>query len=1122
MLAKTPKALDPAFIRLLSESHELETTLKLKQSLFFDCQWHSSKAYWIALAYHLGWNTICVCSDSEQQSRLMAELQALCKEEALICFPSWETLPSEPFEPSTDIVGLRLHSLWKIAQGQGPWLVCTNVQALQQTVPSSHEILKLARHLQAGTSCQMLELTEHLIKIGYKQVDKVQEKGQFAKRSSLIDIFSSQSLEPVRIEWWGDDIEEIKIFDPSSQKSLASLTEILILPAHEKPLKGRNCFLDYFERFCFCLDEPHLIEDRYVQIESLPGALHEGYRPFSYTWKKVQGPKIFLSSLALHELGPYQRKQSDAFIRVHFEIFSGRQEAIYPSHGLMRLSERFMLAQTQTESQGALFWDSLKLALEEGFSLKILTCTQAQKKISLENTQNFPFQDQIEYLEGYLSSSLVFNRSKIILVALSEYDHYERLFRPKLRISHTPVDHDLLDVSPGDPLVHLHHGIGLFRGYERVSKPGQGEVEYLIVEFAHGSKVFVPLDQSHLLTRYQASENQIIELHELGSGRWKKQWMVAMQSIQGYAKQLLELYAARKLQESLPCPKEDSSSMQLFESAFAYDLTEDQQLAIESIKKDLTSNMPMDRLLCGDVGYGKTEVAMRAAFKTVMDAGCQVAFLAPTTVLALQHYETLCSRMKGYGVEVALLSRFTKSKQKSEILQKALEGKIDILVGTHRLLSQDVHFKKIGLLIIDEEQRFGVRSKEHLKMLRKQVNCLTLSATPIPRTLHLSLMGAKELSTIATPPHDRQPITTLVCEWHIETLRAALLRELGRGGQAFYVHNDIESLPLIAVKIAQLIPSARLGIVHGQMKPEAIEEVFHQFKQHQIDILVATTIVETGIDIPNANTIFIEDADHFGLSDLYQLRGRVGRWNRKAWAYLFYPPKKSLSEISKKRLAAIAASSGYGSGMKVALRDMEIRGCGELLGEQQSGHVSSIGFSLYCRLLQKAVAKLQGETTLDIEHVRLEHNLCAQLPESFIPELSLRLEIYQRVARFTKQDDLLSLRQEIIDRYGPLPIEARWLLALGALRYECAKAHINALKIESKLSTLGKPVFSIEVEKITEGVSSKQYITAEKPESPEAFITYIQELFSFKKAAKTSSQINIRAGLASLKKKLDL
>lgn len=1049
----------------------------------------------------------------------MAELQSLCSQDSLICFPSWETLPSEPFDPSVDMVGLRLYCLWKMAQEQGPWLICTNLQALQQSVVSKSEILKLSRHLKAGQKCDMLALTTHLLEIGYKQVDKVQEKGQFAKRSSLIDIFSSQSLEPTRIEWWGDDIEEIKIFDPSSQKSLKNIEEILILPAHEKQLKGRSHLLDYLKDSCLCLDDPHLIEDKYVQIESLPGSIHDSYRPFSETWTSFKGPKVFLSSLALHELGPYQRKQTEAFIRVRFEVFSTEQEAIYPTHGLMQLNERFMLA---SQNQESLFWSSLKLALEEGFSLKLVTCSNAQRKMASEYTKSLPSQQNIEFVEGYLSSSLVFNKSQVVVVALSQYDHYEKLFRPKLRISHTPVDHDLLEVNTGDPVVHLHHGIGLFRGHEKITKAGQGEVEYLVIEFAHGSKVFVPLDQAHLLTRYQASENELIELHELGSGRWKKQWSQAMQSIQGYAKQLLELYAARQLHQSLPCPKEDSESMQLFEGSFAYDLTEDQEQAIKAIKKDLCQSTPMDRLLCGDVGYGKTEVAMRAAFKMVIDGAAQVAFLAPTTVLALQHYETLCQRMSGFGVEIALLSRFTKPKQKAEILEKAATGQIDILIGTHRLLSQDVHFKRLGLLIIDEEQRFGVRSKEHLKMIRQQVNCLTLSATPIPRTLHLSLMGAKELSTIATPPHDRQPITTLVCEWQIETLRAALLRELGRGGQAFYVHNDIESLPLIAIRMAQVAPSARVGIVHGQMKPDDIESIFHKFKQHEIDILVATTIVETGIDIPNANTIFIENADHFGLSDLYQLRGRVGRWNRKAWSYLFYPPKKSLSEIAKKRLGAIAASSGYGSGMKVALRDMEIRGCGELLGEQQSGHVSSIGFSLYCRLLQRAVAKLQGEVTFDIENVKLEHNLPSQIPEKYISQLSLRLELYQRVARFTKADDLLALKQEITDRYGPLPIEARWLLALGAIRYECARADIHHFKIEKKVSLQNKSIFSVELEKTIDKSPSKQYITLPEPESPEAFILYVQELFAPKTATKLSSQINIHQGLATLKKKLDL
>lgn len=1117
------QTLDKKWLQTLSASLELEQTLRLKNSLVFDCQWLSAKAYWIAQTYACGCasgaHTLCLSADSEQQSKLMAELQSLCPSENLICFPSWETLPSEPFEPSLDVVGLRLHSLWKIATQKGPWLVSVNIQSLQQTVPSAKEILKQSLLIQSGQSVNRLELIEKLISMGYKSVDKVQEKGQFAKRATLLDLFSPQSLEPIRLEWWADDIEEIKIFDPSSQKSLKNIPETLILPAHEKALKGRSSLIDYFDNCSLCLDDPHLIEDRYVQIESLPGSIHEGYRPFLETWKKFKGSKVFLNSPPLHELGPYQRKQSASFIRIKFDIFSGEEEAIYPNHGLMRLSERFMVSEM---GQDSLFWGSIKLALDEGFSIKILVCSQAQKNLAKENTKDFPFQERIEFAQGYLSSSLIFNRERVALIAVSEYDHYEKLFRPKLRISHTPTDHDLLQVNPGDPVVHLHHGIGVFRGCEKIKKLNEKEAEYLLVEFAHNSKVYVPLDQAYLLTRYQTSENQLIELHELGSGRWKKQWMSAMQSIQGYAKQLLELYALRQLNKSLECPEKDSEAMELFESAFAYDLTEDQSKAIESIKKDLFHAMPMDRLLCGDVGYGKTEVAMRAAFKMVIDAGAQVACLAPTTVLALQHFETFSQRMKSFGVEIALLSRFTKPKEKKEILKKLEEGQIDILIGTHRLLSQDVQFKKLGLILIDEEQRFGVRAKEHLKMMRQQVNCLTLSATPIPRTLHLSLMGAKELSTIATPPHDRQPITTLVCQWDIETLRAALSRELGRGGQAFYVHNDIESLPLIATKLSQVAPNARIGIVHGQMKPDDIEKAFHRFKSHEIDILVATTIVETGIDIPNANTIFIEDADHFGLSDLYQLRGRVGRWNRRAWAYLLYPAKKSLSEIAKRRLEAIQASSGYGSGMKVALRDMENRGCGELLGESQSGHVSSIGFSLYCRLLQKAVARLQGEVCLDIEQIKIDHNLPSQIPSSYIPQLSLRLEIYQRVARFTHSDDLIALKQEIIDRFGPLPLEARFLLALGAIRYECAKAHILSLKIEQKKSNTSKKTLSLEIEKNINGQLSKQYLSIPEPETPEALILYIQELLQFKNSSKASTTLKIKADLSQLKKNLNI
>lgn len=1024
-------------------------------SLLFDRQWASSKALLLSRIAKLGFTPICVSADSEAQSRLMAELQFFHPGHDIICLPSSETLPCENSEGSADLTGLRLGALWKLITLEKSSILLLTTQSLQQQVPESGELMKAAFEVRKGVKIGLEEMVKHLLDLGYSENSRVGEKGEFAKRHGIIDLFPPHLLEPIRIEWWGDEIEELRVFDLSSQCSRKILESTWILPAREAPFLNKcESIFDYLSQNRLIVwDDFNLIEDRYVQIDSMPGSIQKTYLPFGRVLEEAKKiPQVFFTSSPIATLSEVSFKRfNDLATKVYFEAYSQKFEAIFSRGGIANLNERF-------DATNGNFFHSLELALQEGYHVAALYSSQSEK-VQIERQTELISHPKFTCHSGYLSESIVLDELSLVLAPVSHHTKQQKLYRPKLRITHTQVDHDLLDITPGDAVVHLHHGIGIFRGVETKPDNHNQPKEYLKLEYAGNSLMYVPIENAHLLTRYESFEDENPQLHKIGSSQWKKQINQANLSIQGYARELIELYASRKLQETVPCPYEDGPLMQQFESDFPYDLTDDQVLSIEAIKKDLSSKTPMDRLICGDVGYGKTEVAMRAAFKVIESTSSQVAILAPTTVLALQHFETLSQRMAAFGIRVAVLSRFTKLKEKKEILEKVAGGHIDILIGTHRILGQDVNFLSLGLLIIDEEQRFGVKAKEHLRLMKKNIHCLTLSATPIPRTLHLSLMGGKQLSTIATPPHDRQPITTVICERSGSSIRAALLRELGRGGQAFYVRNDIDELGSIANFVRSLIPDIRIGIVHGQMNANTIERNFHDFKDHKIDLLIATTIIETGIDIPNANTLFIDPGDAFGLSDLYQLRGRVGRWNRKAYAYLILPPGKLLTEIAQKRLDAIKSACGYGAGMKVALRDLAIRGCGELLGLQQSGHVSSIGFALYCKLLDKAVKALQGRNDLDVEKVRLEHNFEAKIPSWYISSLSLRLELYQRAAQLQSTESIEELSKEIIDRYGPAPIEFEWLMLCSEVRLLAASSKISYLKLY--LSTATFPATTI-------------------------------------------------------------
>ncbi len=624
-----------------------------------------------------------------------------------------------------------------------------------------------------------------------------------------------------------------------------------------------------------------------------------------------------------------------------------------------------------------------------------------------------------------------------------------RVRREKWRsVAHIPPS-EFHSLAPGDVVVHFHHGIGKFLGTEKRPNHVGQETEFLTLQYAEGSKLYVPIAQSHLVSRYIGAKEELPTFSTLGTNRWQKTRLNAQKAIIGYAQDLLRINAERAIAGGFPFPA-DGDEMLSFEGDFPFTETEDQLLAITAVKNDMCAAKAMDRLICGDVGYGKTEVAMRAAFKAVADGKKQVAVLVPTTVLAMQHYETFAERMANYPINVAHISRFSPSKEVKETLEKVQNGQIDIIVGTHRLLSKDIRFKDLGLIIIDEEQRFGVRAKEQLKMLKVGVDCLTLTATPIPRTLYLTLIGAREISTINTPPQDRLPVKTIIAERDNGIIQNALLRELSRDGQAFFVHNRVESIFLISDEIQKLLPQARIVTGHGSMEAEELDSVFHAFKKGSADILVATTIIENGVDIPNANTIIIDRADTFGLADLYQIRGRVGRWNRPAYAYFLVPKQRELSELARKRLSALMEASGFGGGMKIAMRDLEIRGAGDILGTEQSGQVSAIGFHLYCKLLKRTIDAMSKKSTPTFYETKMEFPFRALFPDNYIAEPSLRMELYHRLGETSSPGEVDTILDEIKDRFGEPPPEVLWLYHLTRLRLFASAHHFVLLKFDSR------------------------------------------------------------------------
>ncbi len=1049
--------------RLLALKHAVQNgDLVLVEEL-----WNSPKALIAALAQQAtGKHVLILTGGSQEEVKLFHDF-ALFTDTPLVDFPSWETLPTEKIAPSPDIVGERYQVLRDILHSKVPHIILSGLQACLQTLIPPSLFQELYLTLKPGVNPPFEQLLKQLIGMGYQRKPIASDKGEYAVRGGIIDVYPVSSPDPFRLEFWGDDLESIRIYDPIGQKSVRQVESIDISPAVELELLNQQehvaTILDYLgENTLIIFDDLLALEDKYAALIGLGGKSKAFCSIDEFLDLLIPYQKMLWSQKPIEELSqlgnstPSFYSQNIPFHSVKFEMFNREWSAKLWRHPFNTLSG-YLFGYEEGEPSGDELLHSLSRLSNRSCTLHFF-CNSELEESNLHQRMidaQLSLPKETHYHIGYLSSGIAIQDIEEILFPLTEITHRYKMRRQKLRSTYHTSPAETHEILPGEIVVHLNNGIGKFLGIEKKANHLGIESEFFSIEYADHSKLYVPLNQAGLITKYIGSNEDLPKLSTLGSHRWKKTKEQTEKAILGYASDLLKSYAQRTMAQGFQYPA-DGEEQLTFEEEFPFVETEDQLAAISNIKNDMMSLKVMDRLVCGDVGYGKTEVAMRAAFKAVIDGRKQVAVLVPTTVLAMQHYDNFIERMANFPINVGVMSRFRTGKQIKETLEGLEKGSVDIVIGTHRIISGDVKFKDLGLIIIDEEQRFGVRAKEHLKKIKIGVDCLTLSATPIPRTLYMSMIGARDMSIINTPPQDRLPIKTVIAEPSDQIIQNALLRELTRDGQALFIHNRVETIYGAAERIKKLLPQARVLVAHGQMDTDEIDSTFHAFKKGQADILVATTLIENGIDIPNANTILIDKADHFGLATLYQLRGRVGRWNRRAYAYFLVSHLHALSEISRQRLQALAESTGYGGGMKLAMRDLEIRGAGDILGTEQSGHVSSIGFHLYCKLLKRTIRALQGKIPYALTETKIEIPIDARLPEEYVNEVSLRMEIYQRFGEALSWEDLDAIWEEIQDRFGTPPGPAKWLYHLSRIRIYASRNAITLIKQETFSLTIEK------------------------------------------------------------------
>ena len=1081
-----------------------------------------------SLCRETGRKALVLAADEAEAQRFSEDLFALGLR--TVVYPLRDLNYRDAAGVSHEYERLRLDALSRLQRGSADCVIACVDAALQLTL-GPEELSRRLFQVEAGQELSQEDLLAALVQCGYVREDQIEGPGQFSRRGGIVDFFSPGDPQPVRVEFWGDEVDSVSYFDLKTQRRTDPAGAVTLAPCVEvipqdprllaqkiqklaSSLRGKHApkakeilwteaekleqglrigSLDKFLSFVY--PQPATLLDYFSPEDSLffyseGNRLKERMRTALWQWG--EDLKAYLEEGVLckgldkySEDWEYALSQAKRVPTLFLDVFA-RGSYEVPTKALVNMTAR----QLPVWGGGAeLLAEDLSSLLSQGRACAVLAGTERAAKAVAEDLKSAGLpaafledpstlsKGTVTVTTGSLSAGFDLPGAAFALIT------HGRMLAPKAKRAKKDKNSkeisSLSELSPGDYVVHSAHGIGVFEGIHKLEMNGVTK-DYIKVRYQKNDTLYVPVTQLDMVSKYIGPrEDAAVKLSRLGGTEWQKQKTRVRAAVKDIAKELIQLYAQRMQTKGFPFPP-DGEWQRDFESRFEFDETEDQLRCIQEIKDDMEAQAPMDRLLCGDVGFGKTEVALRAAFKCVA-AGKQCAILVPTTILAWQHYQTILKRMEGFPVDVELLSRFRTSKQQDQILRKVKRGSIDIVVGTHRLVSKDVKFHDLGLVIIDEEQRFGVAQKEKLKQMCQTADVLTLSATPIPRTLNMALSGIRDMSVIEEAPHDRHPVQTYVLEYDAGIIADAIRRELRRGGQVYYLHNDVASISRTAARLQQLVPEARFGIGHGKMNEEELSEVWRQLLDQEIDVLVCTTIIETGVDVPTANTLIIENADRMGLSQLHQLRGRVGRSSRRAYAYLTYAKNKALTEIAQKRLSAIREFTEFGSGFKIAMRDLEIRGAGNVLGGEQHGHMETVGYDMYVRLLSEAVSLMKGEEPerpVDQECL-VDVQVQAHIPESYIDSLSLRLDVYRRIAEITTQEEAMDVTDELIDRFGDPPASVKGLIDVALLRGTAARLGVTEVKQQGDSLLLFQQKFDMrEVSKLVQALQGRVLLSA--------------------------------------------
>lgn len=1100
----------------------------------------STKALAIASSLEKEDRIVLLTSTYGEAEGLVSDLISILGEELVYPFLVDDAPMVEFLMSSQEKIISRVEALRFLTDSSKKGILVCNIAASRLILPSPNAFKDSIVKISVGEEYDQHAFIHQLKENGYRKVTQVQTQGEFSLRGDILDIFEISQLEPCRIEFFGDEIDGIRSFEVETQLSKENKTELTIFPASDMLLREKDyqrgqsalekqisktlspILKSYLEEILssfhqkqshadsrkflsLCYDKTwtvfdYIEKDTPIFFDDYQKLMNQ-YEVFErdlaqYFTEELQNSKVFSDMQYFSDIEQIYKKQSPVtfFSNLQKGLGNLKFDKIYQfnQYPMQEFFNQFSFLKEEIERYKKMDY-TIILQSSNSMGSKTLEDMLEEYQIKLDSRDKTSIcKESVNLIEGNLRHGFHFVDEKILLI--TEHEIFQKKLKRRFRRQHVSNAERLKDyneLEKGDYVVHHIHGIGQYLGIETIEIKGIHR-DYVSVQYQNGDQISIPVEQIHLLSKYISSDGKAPKLNKLNDGHFKKAKQKVKNQVEDIADDLIKLYSERSQLKGFAFSADDDDQ-DAFDDAFPYVETDDQLRSIEEIKRDMQASQPMDRLLVGDVGFGKTEVAMRAAFKAVNDHK-QVVILVPTTVLAQQHYTNFKERFQNFAVNVDVLSRFRSKKEQTATLEKLKNGQVDILIGTHRVLSKDVVFADLGLMIIDEEQRFGVKHKETLKELKKQVDVLTLTATPIPRTLHMSMLGIRDLSVIETPPTNRYPVQTYVLEKNDSVIRDAVLREMERGGQVYYLYNKVDTIVQKVSELQELIPEASIGYVHGRMSEVQLENTLLDFIEGQYDILVTTTIIETGVDIPNANTLFIENADHMGLSTLYQLRGRVGRSNRIAYAYLMYRPEKSISEVSEKRLEAIKGFTELGSGFKIAMRDLSIRGAGNLLGKSQSGFIDSVGFELYSQLLEEAIAKRNGNANANTRtkgNAELVLQIDAYLPDTYISDQRHKIEIYKKIRQIDNRVNYEELQEELIDRFGEYPDVVAYLLEIGLVKSYLDKVFVQ--RVERKDNKI-----TIQFEKVT------------------------QRLFLAQDYFKALSVTNLKAGIAENKGLMEL